>query len=86
MSDPALHVAIILSPFLFLPAAGWIGRPGTPRAEFLSLFPAILTAYFVYVFKLITIHGPLTVSAPWAPSLGLSLSFRLDGLSVLFAT
>ena len=26
------------------------------------------------------------MSVPWAPSLGLSLSFRLDGLSVLFAT
>ena len=85
MSYPALHVAIILSPFFFLPAAGWLGRSGTLRARFLSLFPAILTAYFLYAFNLITIHGPITVSAPWVPSLGLSLSFRLDGLSVLFA-
>ena len=29
--------------------------------------------------------GPFTLSVPWVPSLGLSLSFRLDGLSVLFA-
>ena len=85
MSYPVLHVAIILSPFFFLPAAGWLGRSGTPLARFLSLFPAILTAYFVYAFNLIAIDGPITVSAPWVPSLGLSLSFRLDGLSVLFA-
>ena len=46
----------------------------------------MLTAYFTYTYKLITMHGPVTVSVSWAPSLGLSLSFRLDGLSVLFAT
>ena len=86
MLNQTLHVATILSPFLFLPAAGWIGHLGTRRAQFLSLFPAMLTAYFAYAFKLITMHGPITVSVPWAPSLGLSLSFRLDGLSVLFAT
>ena len=86
MSYQTLHVLTILSPFLFLPAAGWIGHLGTRRAQFLSLFPAMLTAYFAYAFKLITMHGPVTVSVPWAPSLGLSLSFRLDGLSVLFAT
>ena len=85
MSYQALHVAIILSPFLFLPAAGLIGHRGTGRAGFLSLFPAVLTAYFAYAFTLISMHGPITVSVPWAPSLGLSLSFRLDGLSVLFA-
>ena len=86
MSDEAFHVAIILSPFLVLPAAAWIGHLGTRRAQFLSVFPALLTAYFAYAFKLIAVEGPITVSAPWAPSLGLSLSFRLDGLSVLFAT
>ena len=46
----------------------------------------MLTAYFAYAFWLVAIHGPFTVSVPWVPSLGLSLSFRLDGLSVLFAT
>ena len=86
MSSQTLHVATILSPFLFLPAAGWIGHRGTRRAQFLSLFPAMLTAYFVYAFWLVTMQGPITVSVPWVPSLGLSLSFRFDGLSVLFAT
>ena len=85
MSFQTLHVATILSPFLFLPAAGWIGRQGTQRAQFLSLFPAMLTGYFTYAFWLVATHGPVTVSVPWVPSLGLSLSFRLDGLSLLFA-
>jgi multicomponent Na+:H+ antiporter subunit A len=84
VSHHALHVAIILSPFLFMPAAGLIG--GTRRAGFLSILPAILTAYFAYAFTVITVQGPVTLYVPWAPSLGLSLSFRLDGLSVLFAT
>jgi multicomponent Na+:H+ antiporter subunit A len=80
-----LHVAAILSPFLVLPAAGWIGHLGPRRARFLSLFPATLAVYFVYAYTLIAAHGPVTLSVPWVPSLGLSLSFHLDGLSVLFA-
>ena len=86
MSSHAVHVLTILSPFLFLPVAGVVGRLGTRRAQILSLFPALLTGYFAYAFKAVAMHGPATVSVPWAPSLGLSLSFRLDGLSVLFAT
>jgi multicomponent Na+:H+ antiporter subunit A len=46
----------------------------------------MLTAYFAYTLWLVAVHGPITVSVPWVPSLGLSLSFHLDGLSVLFAT
>ena len=46
----------------------------------------MLTTYFVYAFGLVAMRGPITVSVPWVPSLGLSLSFRLDGLSLLFAT
>jgi multicomponent Na+:H+ antiporter subunit A len=85
VSSHTLHVAAILSPFLVLPAVGWLGHRGTRRARVLLLFPALLTAYFAYVFSLVAASGPFTRSVPWAPSLGLSLSFRLDGLSVLFA-
>jgi multicomponent Na+:H+ antiporter subunit A len=80
-----IHVLTILSPFLFLPVAGLVGRLGTRRAQILSLFPTALTGYFAYTFTVVATHGPVMVSVPWAPSLGLSLSFRLDGLSVLFA-
>jgi multicomponent Na+:H+ antiporter subunit A len=50
------------------------------------LIPAALTGYFTYTFWLVGTSGPFTATVPWAPSLNLSLSFHLDGLSVLFAT
>ena len=85
MLPDALHVATILSPFIALPAVGWLGsRRG--RARLLLLIPAALTGYFAYVFGLISIDGPFSVGRTWAPALNLSLSFRFDGLSTLFAT
>jgi multicomponent Na+:H+ antiporter subunit A len=80
----ALHVAIILSPFGALPAAGWLGSGGD-RARILALIPAALTGYFTYAFWLVSIKGPFSVTGTWAPALNLSLSFRFDGLSTLFA-
>lgn len=85
MAPEALHIAIVLSPFMLLPVAGWLGARGTPRARFLGLIPAGLTGYFAWAFWLVSENGPFTVTVPWAPSLGLSLSFHFDGLSVLFA-
>ena len=52
----------------------------------LALIPGALAAYFIYAFWLVATRGPFGVSVPWAPGLNLSLSFHLDGLSVLFAT
>ena len=84
MSPAALHIAIILSPFLAMPLVGWLGR-GTRRAHLPALIPAALTAYFTYAFLVVSRSGPFTVSTTWAPALNLSLSFRFDGLSMLFA-
>ena len=84
MLPEALHVAIILSPFVTLPAVGWLGS-GRDRAQLLALIPAALTGYFTYAFWLVSINGPFSVTGTWAPALNLSLSFRFDGLSPLFA-
>ncbi len=84
MLPEALHVAIILSPFVTLPAVGWLGS-GRDRARLLALIPAALTGYFTYAFWLVSISGPFSVTGTWAPALNLSLSFRFDGLSTLFA-
>jgi multicomponent Na+:H+ antiporter subunit A len=78
-------VAVILSPFLAMPVAGWLGRSGTKRAHLLALIPAALAGYFTYTFWLINTSGALKATVPWAPALNLSLSFQLDGLGVLFA-
>lgn len=86
MAPDALHVAIVLSPFILLPIAGWLGMRGTKRARLLALIPATLTGYFVWAFWRVGANGPFTVTVPWASSLGLSLSFHFDGLGVFFAT
>lgn len=56
------------------------------QTRYLALLPAGLTAFFVRALWTVAADGPYTVSAPWIPSLGLSLAFRFDGLSLLFAT
>jgi len=86
LSSAALDIAIILSPFLALPLVGWLGWRGAARAALSALIPAGLTAYFTYTFLTISRSGPFSVTAEWAPALNLSLSFRFDGLSTLFAT
>ena len=83
MSPETLHVAIILSPFVALPVAGWLGARG--QAPLLALIPAALTGYFMYALWSVGINGPFSVTGTWAPALNLSLSFRFDGLSTLFA-
>jgi multicomponent Na+:H+ antiporter subunit A len=82
----ALHVAIVLSPFVLVPAAGWCGARGSGYARVLAVVPALLTAYFGFTYWLVRSAGAFTVGAPWVPGLGLSLSFRFDGLGLFFAT
>ena len=80
----ALHIAVILAPFLALPLVGWVGRR-RGGSLLLPAIPAALTVYFAYTFSVISRSGPFDVTVKWAPALDLSLSFRFDGLGVLFA-
>lgn len=57
------------------PAAGWI----------LSALPAGLTVYFALAAPGVWAGATMLSSYAWAPALGIGLSFRLDGLSILFA-
>src|SRR5688572_6746210 len=45
MTQPAhsLQIAAILSPFVVLPLAGWLGGRGSRAASLLSAIPALLT-------------------------------------------
>ncbi len=85
MSSDVFHLVFVLSPFLTLPLVGWLGSRPTGRARLLALIPGLLATYFTYIFFLVASNGPFTVRASWAPALNLSLSFRFDGLSALFA-
>ena len=86
MPPEVLHIVVVLSPFILLPAAGWLGARGSSQARFLALVPAALTAYFGFAYWLVSATGAFTVTLPWATSLGLSLSFHFDGLALMFAT
>ena len=86
MPSEAGLVALVLSPFLALPVAGWLGARGVRRAQLLAVLPGSLSAYFIYLLSLVSTNGPFTAIIPWVPGLQLSLSFHFDGLSLLFAT
>lgn len=51
----------------------------------LALFPALLAAWLFSQAPLVVEQGTLLFEWAWVPSLGISLSFLLDGLSLLFA-
>lgn len=56
-------------------ASGWV----------LALYPAIVAAFLMSAIPAVTAGNPPRELFSWAPSLGLTLSFRLDGLSLLLA-
>jgi multicomponent Na+:H+ antiporter subunit A len=59
----------------------WFGH----RASFvLALFPALIAAWLVSQAPSVFSDGPLLLEWQWVPSLGISLTFMLDGLSLLF--
>ncbi|WP_249975752.1 putative monovalent cation/H+ antiporter subunit A [Vreelandella olivaria] len=59
----------------------WFGH----RASLvLALFPALIAAWLVSQAPAVFNNGPLLLEWQWVPSLGISLSFMLDGLSLLF--
>lgn len=54
--------------------------------KFLSLIPFLLFLYFTqYIPKLYDTSSYILFSNNWVPSLGISLDFKLDGLSLLFS-
>ncbi|MBN1447716.1 MAG: putative monovalent cation/H+ antiporter subunit A [Bacteroidetes bacterium] len=50
-----------------------------------SVLPAGLFVFFLSQLPTVQAGGERTFSVTWIPSLGISLAFRLDGLSLLFA-
>lgn len=50
-----------------------------------TLVPASLFVYFFSLTTTVSSTGAFTVSYPWVPTLGINLSFRVDGLALLFA-
>ena len=77
----------ILSPFLIAIPAAWLVSRFPHRAGMLAAWPALLAALLGNELRVaVSGAGGRLIELPWAPSLGLSLSFNLDGLGLLFAT
>ena len=57
---------------------------GERTSLLLALFPAFLAGWFFSQAPLVLSDGPQLLEWSWVPSLGISLSFLLDGLSLLF--
>jgi multicomponent Na+:H+ antiporter subunit A len=78
-------IIAVLSGFSLAAVAPFLHRR-VPRASgwVFALLPAGLFGYFV-LFMGAVAEGPVIAAVDWVPSLGVSLSFYLDGLSLLFA-
>lgn len=79
-------VIAVLAIFVLALAAPWLHRVGGGRTGWiLALLPAGLAVYFASSSGRIADGETVSASYRWAPSLDVTLSFYLDGLSLLFA-
>src|SRR5690349_13955295 len=78
--------AAVLSGFILALAAPVMHRlAGRAAGWTLALLPLAMTLYFASLLGTIASGETLRVRHDWVPALGVDLSFRLDGLSLLFA-
>lgn len=77
---------LILSPFLVAPLAAWIAARAPRWSGLTALWPALLAAAFAGAGPFLATDGSPVIGLEWASPLGLTLSFNLDGLGLLFAT
>jgi multicomponent Na+:H+ antiporter subunit A len=78
-------IGFVVSPFVVAIIAAWFVSRFPHRAAILAAWPALLAALFGGEMRRAVSDGGRLVELAWAPSLGLSLSFNLDGLGLMFA-
>ncbi|MFN8643848.1 MAG: putative monovalent cation/H+ antiporter subunit A [Candidatus Binatia bacterium] len=66
-------------------ASSSTAHPSAAAGWFLALLPLAVFAYLTAQIPAILAGETLQLSLAWVPSLGVGLSFQLDGLSLLFA-
>ena len=76
----------VLSGYALALVAPWVARR-QPRAAgwVLAVLPLTLFGYFLTFIPLVMGGQTVREAIPWVPSLGINLSFTVDGLSLLFA-
>lgn len=75
-------LALVGASFVLAPLAAWLGGRCSPLV---AALPAALFAGFATYLAMIGSGGSVVESHPWIPSLGISATFKVDGLSLLFA-
>ncbi|MGD9236318.1 MAG: putative monovalent cation/H+ antiporter subunit A [Desulfobacterales bacterium] len=79
-------LAAVVSVFILAMVAPWLQRLLPNRAGWLlSILPLALTIFFASTIPQINAGQIIIEPHAWVPSLGASLSFYLDGLSLVFA-
>jgi multicomponent Na+:H+ antiporter subunit A len=79
-------LGVILSGFLIALLAPAVHRWGRRRTGWIiSLVPLAFFVYFASLIPDVSAGEVLTPAYAWVPSMGVNLSFYLDGLSLLFA-
>lgn len=79
-----MQLALIMG-FVLAAASPLLNRWFGPRASLvLAIFPAFLAAWLFSLAPSVVNGDPMVLEWQWVPSLGISLSFLLDGLSLLF--
>ncbi|WP_447529310.1 putative monovalent cation/H+ antiporter subunit A [Vreelandella sp. TE19] len=79
-----MQLAILLG-FLLAASAPLMNRWFGQQTSFLlALFPGAIAAWLLSQAGSIVTEGPLLLEWQWVPSLGISLTFMIDGLSLLF--
>ncbi len=76
---------LILSPFVMALPAAWLVHRYPAGTKWLAAWPAMLALVFGVELRGAITTAPRLIELAWAPSLGLSLSFNLDALGLLFA-
>ncbi len=76
---------VVLLPFLGALAAPLFAQGGRTAIAVISCVPAIIGLAALYPHWAILADGGIVQhTTEWLPAIGLSFSFRLDGLSLLF--
>ncbi|WP_447955949.1 putative monovalent cation/H+ antiporter subunit A [Vreelandella sp. EE7] len=79
-----MQLAILLG-FLLAASAPLMNRWFGQQTSFLlALFPGAIAVWLLSQAGSIVTEGPLLLEWQWVPSLGISLTFMIDGLSLLF--
>lgn len=83
-----LHICILLAlglPLLGSPLVALAGKRLGSRVGWLALmFPIVSTAAILVAATQLDLPGRQVIEWPWIPSLGINLSFVIDGLSLFF--